>query len=249
MFFRCNCLLVIIAGVLSCSKVVAEQNSESPAKTPEQAAKSFVDTLDQGDFAGAAKSFDAAMLKAMPADELKKTWEKLLTQAGAYKGQLGARRESSDKYEIAYVTCEFEKAKIDARVVFDKDGKITGLFFGPSRKPTPSGAEETWDGVLKAGTTDLRLVFHLFKQKDGTYTGTMDSLDQGATGIPLDEVSVKSDSVRLGLKSAAVVFEGKRDKEKITGQFKQAGQSFPLTLTKSANTTKASRSPTPPAKP
>jgi hypothetical protein len=183
----------------------------------------------------------------MPTDELKKTWEKILGQAGAYKDQLGARRESSAKYEIVYVTCEFVKVKLDTRVVFDKDGKITGLFFSPTRNPAPTGAEEIWEGALKVGATNLRLVFHLFKQKDGTYTGTMDSPDQGAAGIVLDEVSVKADNVRLQLKSATVVFEGKRDKngQQILGEFKQAGQSFPLTLNRSAESKESGRPQTP----
>ena len=41
-----------------------------------QAAAEFIDLLDKGEFAKATKDFDAAMLKALPADELKKTWEK-----------------------------------------------------------------------------------------------------------------------------------------------------------------------------
>ena len=55
-------------------------------------------------------------------------------------------------------------------------------------------------GMLKAGGVELRLVFHLFKQKDGGYAATMDSPDQGSNGIVLDEVSVTGDAVRLGLR-------------------------------------------------
>jgi hypothetical protein len=64
----------------------------------------------------------------------------------------------------------------------------------------------------------------------------MDSPDQGATGTVLDEASIKDDAVRLELKSAKMVFEGKRDKDlpTITGELKQSGQTFPLTLKKAA---------------
>ncbi len=78
----------------------------------------------------------------------------------------------------------------------------------------------------------------------------MDSPDQGAKGIVLDEVTVKEDAVRLELKSARIVYEGKRaaDGREITGEFKQAGQTFPLTLKKVARA-KESRRPQTPRKP
>jgi len=46
--------------------------------------------------------------------------------------------------------------------------------------------------------------------------------------------SFKGDKVQLELKSAMMVFEGTVNKERkeITGEFKQAGQAFPLTLKK-----------------
>jgi pimeloyl-ACP methyl ester carboxylesterase len=226
------------------------QKPETQAGSREQAAKAFVELLDKGEFAKATNDFDDAMRKALPPDELKKTWEKVLNQAGAYKKQVASRTDTTGKYETVYVTCEFARMQLDARVVFDKGGKITGLFFGPVKKPTPKGMEEIWEGTLKVGAVELRLVFHLFKQKDGTYAGTMDSPDQGATDIALDEVSVKDDTVRLELKSAKMVFEGKRSKDgqELAGDLKQAGQTFPLTLKRVAKV-KESRRPQVPQKP
>jgi hypothetical protein len=237
MFAAFKYLLVLVVTLLSCAATVAQQKSESL----EQSAKSFVDLLNKKEFAKAATSFDAEMLKAMPAEELKNTWEKLLGQAGAFKSQLGARSEKSGEHEIVYVTCEFAKAKIDVRVVFDKDGKIGGLFFGPAKEPAPAGVEEIWEGTLKFGPTELPLVFHLFKQKDGSYIGTMDSPKQSATGIKLDEVAVKSERIKLELKSADVVFEGKIDKggTKITGSFQQSGQLHPLILKRKTDAKKS----------
>ena len=139
------------------------------------------------------------------------------------------RAGKSGKNEIVTVTCEFKKKKLDARVVFDKNGKITGLFF---KTPLPAGKEEIFEGMQRVGDIEIRLAFHFFKQENGTYLGTRDSPDQGAKNIPLDEVSIKGDAVRLELKSARMICEGKRDRngEAIAGDFKQAGQSFPLTL-------------------
>jgi uncharacterized protein len=221
-------------------------------KTPplEQSAKDFVGLLEKGDFAKATQDFDATMLKVMPADKLKATWEKVQEEAGAFKKQLGTRFEKQDKYEIVHVSCEFAQAKLDARVVFDKEAKISGLFFAPAAKPAPTGTEEIYEGALKAGAVDLNLVFHLFKQKDGAYSGTMDSPDQGAKGLHFDEVRVKDDTVRLELKSLKIVFEGKRGKDgaEITGTFTQAWVSLPLTLKRVAKATVVRR-PQVPQKP
>jgi pimeloyl-ACP methyl ester carboxylesterase len=246
MYAGCRCFFALCVAVLPLSSTRAQEKAQAKPGPLEQAAKAFVELLDQGEYAKATQGFDAAMLKALPPDELKKTWEKVLGQAGAFQKQLGTRVEKR-KYDNVFVTCQFAKAKVDARVVFDKDAKITGLFFAP---PAPTGAEEIYEGALKVGALELRIVFHLFKQKDGTYGATMDSPDQGAKGLVFDEVSVNEDKVRLGLMALKVVFEGKRSKDgqEIAGTFKQAGQPFPLMLKRVAKPTEARR-PQVPQKP
>jgi pimeloyl-ACP methyl ester carboxylesterase len=233
--------------VAVCSFSSTHAQEKPKAGGIEQAAKAFVELLDKGEFAKATENFDATMLKALPPAELKKTWEKVAGEAGAFKKILGSRQEAKGKYDIVFVTCEFAKTKLDARVVFDKDTKISGLFFAPPTKPTPTGAEEIYEGILKAGAVELRLVFHLFKQKDESYAGTMDSPGQGAKGIVLDNVTVKDDLVRLELDSAKLVVEGKRSKDgqEIVATFKQAGQSFPLTLKRVAKAKESGRPQTP----
>ena len=200
---------------------------EQPAKTAQtEAAKNFVQLLVDGKFDKAVIDFDAIMLKAMPADQLKRTWESVLAEAGRYKKTLETRTETAGIYLIVHVTCEFAKRPLDVRVVFNKAGKVSGLQFRPA---APKGTEEIWEGKLKAGVVELRIVFHLFKAKDGSYAGTMDSPDQGAKGIPLDEVSFKDDALALKLKRLAIVVDGTRDKsgQEIQGHFKQGKRTCP----------------------
>jgi pimeloyl-ACP methyl ester carboxylesterase len=233
-----------VLGLIACSSLSAQQETATKTKPLKESAAAFVEMLSKGEFTRATKEFDEAMLKALPPDELKKTWEKVLADAGAYKKQLGSRTQTKGEYEIVLVTCAFAKMKLDARVVFDKDKKITGLFF---KKTVPTGAEEIWEGKLKVGAVELRLIFHLFKQKDGTYAGTLDSPDQGASGLALDDVSVKEDKVKVELKVSRMVFEGKRSKDgkEIAGNLKQGGQSFSLTLKRVAKASETRRPQTP----
>jgi len=89
-----------------------------------------------------------------------------------------------------------------------------------------------WEGSLEVPGLELRIVFHISEQPDGILSATMDSPDQGAMGIPIDEVTIEDDHIRLELKSAFAVFEGilSEDFSTIEGEWKQAGRSFPLEL-------------------
>src|SRR5262245_7486170 len=237
----------LVASVLLATAILSDgprAQEKSQPSALESSAKAFVEMLDKGEFAKATEGYDAAMKKALPAAELKKTWDKLIGEAGAYKKTLRTRQETKGKYEAVIVTCECAKMNMDARVVFDKDAKITGLFF---KRTPPAGIEEIYEGKLKVGPLEVRLAFHLFKQKDASYAGTMDSPDQGAKDIVLDTVTVQDDTVKLELQSAKLVFQGKRsaDNQEIVGTFKQAGQTFPLTLKRVAKTTESRRPQTP----
>ena len=242
MSVRCRLWSCVLLPLLAPACAAGQEKSSKPAL--EQAARAFVEQLANGEFATATKGFDATMTRVMPPDKLKKTWDDVLADNGALQKLLGTRHETKGKYDIVFVTGQFAKRKTDTRVVFDKDGKITGLFF--SRTP-PTGTAEVYEGKLKAGTVEVRLVFKLFKQKDGSYEGTMDSPDQGAAGLLFDVVSVKDDLVRLEMTKATIVFEGKRSKDgqELDGTFKQASQSFPLALKRVAKVSAARRPQTP----
>jgi uncharacterized protein len=95
-------------------------------------ARAFLSALAKDDLAAATKDFDEAMKKALPAEKLRDVWKDLVAKGGAFKKLGGARPSKAGKYDIVTVQCEFEKAAFDARVVFDADKRITGLFFKPA---------------------------------------------------------------------------------------------------------------------
>ncbi len=92
--------------------------------------------------------------------------------------------------------------------------------------------EGIWEGKLKVPGAELRIIFKISKNPDGTLTATLDSPDQGATDIPVEEVTFKDNTLRLEVKSAGGVFEGKvsEDFSVIEGEWKQSGGTFPLTV-------------------
>ncbi len=89
----------------------------------------------------------------------------------------------------------------------------------------------TWQGALSVGGTRLRLVLILKKEVDGTYSGTMDSIDQQAMGIPISKASYLDGKVRIEVDSVKGHYEGlmSADGSAITGTWTQ-GETFPLDL-------------------
>jgi len=133
--------MAVLAGLSLLAVVLAGPAARAQDPVPAEdaltvKAREFITTMTKGDFAGAVGGFDETMLKAMPADKLAALWTKQLpAQVGAFKQQGPARREQLQGYEIVLITCSFEKTLLDARVVFDKDGKIAGLQFVPPAPP------------------------------------------------------------------------------------------------------------------
>ncbi|MBS1789259.1 MAG: hypothetical protein JST85_16150 [Acidobacteria bacterium] len=92
------------------------------------------------------------------------------------------------------------------------------------------GVEGDWEGTLKAGQLEFRLAVHIKKDDKGAVTATLDSVDQGAMGIPVSSVSVSDGTLKFALDSIQASYEGKLDAARnvITGNWSQGGGSLPL---------------------
>jgi len=102
-------------------------------KDQKEMAKGFLKALVEANWTEAGKDFDATMKKVLPADKLEETWKTIKAQVGPLKKQLGVRTETGPKYDIVFLTCEFEKKTLDVKVVFDKEKHVAGFFIVPSR--------------------------------------------------------------------------------------------------------------------
>lgn len=88
-----------------------------------------------------------------------------------------------------------------------------------------------WNGMLKVKGMELRIVFNIARQGDA-YTATMDSPDQGAFDIPMTSAEFKNPDIKLTHSAAMIVYSGKLEEGQIKGTFNQAGQSFPMDLSR-----------------
>jgi hypothetical protein len=92
-----------------------------------------------------------------------------------------------------------------------------------------------WEGSLETPGGKLRLVFNL-ANKDGSASGTIDSLDQGAMGIPMNEISATNGAIKIAVRIVTGSYDGKlsEDGKVLTGQWTQGGVTLPLVLNKAA---------------
>jgi len=145
--------LMSLSLLVSVSPVLPAQDPAPAEDSLTVKARAFLAALEKGEFDLAAGDFDATMKKVSGPDKLEVLWRKQLpAKLGAFKKQSTARREQFQDYEIVLVTCEFEKAVIDARIVFDKAEKLAGFAFVPTAPPAayappayadPAGFEES----------------------------------------------------------------------------------------------------------
>ncbi len=89
-----------------------------------------------------------------------------------------------------------------------------------------------WLGKLKVQGIELRIIFHIVQEDDGSYTAAMDSPDQGALGIPVSKVNIFGDTLILEVAAVAGKYTGTLDtiNNLISGTWKQGGRNFDLPL-------------------
>src|SRR5713226_9153768 len=88
-----------------------------------------------------------------------------------------------------------------------------------------------WQGALEAGPAKLRIGLHITRNSAGAYTSTLDSVDQGATGLPVAVTRITGRLLHLELPNLRASYDGElsADGNSIEGEFTQ-GPDLPLTL-------------------
>lgn len=108
------------------------------------------------------------------------------------------------------------------------------------------GVEGTWQGTLNVGAVSLRLGLHVTRTAEGAYSSTLDSLDQGARGLPIQTTTFNAGKLRFEIPNLRASFEGalSADGQTIEGTFTQ-GAAFPLTWKRVAKVEERKRPQTP----
>jgi hypothetical protein len=96
--------------------------------------------------------------------------------------------------------------------------------------------EGDWQGTLKTGPAELRLVVHVTRGDQGGLTGTLDSPDQNVKGIAIPSVTLADGVVKFAVPQIGGAYEARLDAgaNAMAGTWRQGGSSFPLDLSRAA---------------
>lgn len=86
-----------------------------------------------------------------------------------------------------------------------------------------------WAGSLALPNASLRLRVNLTAAGEG-WKATLDSLDQAAMGIPVEEVVFRENKLRLKMPAIGAAYEATLSDGEMRGTFQQGGATFPLVL-------------------
>jgi len=116
-----------------------------------------------------------------------------------------------------YADLDFKRAKVEAKAQ-------------PKPAP-PSDIDGAWLGTVELSGIKLRLVFHILNTADGL-TATMDSPDQGVSGVPATGVTRNGPSLKIELKQKSAAYEGKisPDLATIDGTYTWSAGHLPLVV-------------------
>jgi dienelactone hydrolase len=129
---------LFLAVTLATVGLIVPFRAYSGSSDTRASGEQFVDLLAKGDFAGAVARYDQTMRAALPEPKLREAWQSVEAQAGGFRKRLQTRLLKIESYDVALVTCEFERAKLETKVVFNAQGEVSGLFFLPSTAGTES---------------------------------------------------------------------------------------------------------------
>ncbi len=104
----------------------------------------------------------------------------------------------------------------------------------PASSPSlPEKFVGVWEGKIETPGGSLRIVFH-FENKDGAAVGSIDSPDQGASGIPISRMTVDGNAIQVGVQIISGEYKGKLsdDGKTISGDWSQGSATLTLVLAK-----------------
>lgn len=125
-YFVALLAIMLVVPLISC-----EQEQKVEAQDLTGSAKDFVGLLAKGDYADAVAKFDDTMKGVMPEAELEGAWQSLLGKVGPFQKIVGVTQQKQEGYDIVRVTCAFEEAELDVKVVYDNKQQVSGLWFVP----------------------------------------------------------------------------------------------------------------------
>ncbi|HEX8169130.1 MAG TPA: DUF3887 domain-containing protein [Thermoanaerobaculia bacterium] len=125
---RSLALLVLFAVGCSSAAPAARPAVEMTQTVPlTERARTIVTRITEG--ADVTGDFNDEMRAKLSADALRNVWSQLTTQTGELRLVGEPQQTSEAGYDVVYVPLTFANGSLRAKVVFDREGDVAGLFF------------------------------------------------------------------------------------------------------------------------
>ena len=105
-----------------------ETMSAAPLSDAAAKARLVIDSLSTNDWDAVTAQFDAAMRSALTADSLSAAWTQIARTVGAFESRGTTTVSRAGHVTVTNTPLDFEGGELVARVSFNDDGSVAGLF-------------------------------------------------------------------------------------------------------------------------
>jgi RNA polymerase sigma factor (sigma-70 family) len=95
---------------------------------------------------------------------------------------------------------------------------------------SPQDLQGHWKGALNVQGVTLHLIINIARMTDGSYSSTLQSIDQGSTEIPANDITYDAPNVKMDWKGIDGTFKGTLTDGKLSGTWTQGRMALPLKL-------------------
>jgi hypothetical protein len=205
---------------------------------PDGALTSTIDNIDMNIYGIKVKSTSVQGSNVtLAVDDQVEASGQSINLVGTFAGTIAANGK-----EVTGTWTQDEPQQPPTEIHFERAARAAG---GAASAAQPSVAGD-WAGTLSAGPAQLRLLLHIKAAADGTLNGTLDSIDQGANGIPIKSVTLKDGKLSLDVEAVHGTYEGtvNKDASGISGTWTQ-GQPLELNFKRAEPQTAAPKAAAP----
>jgi uncharacterized protein len=176
-----SCILALLLALtaLPCAAQLSDvqnpnrqtSNDAAGQKTPPwvTAGQQVVQNLATGQFDKVEGQFNAKMTAANKPGALAGAWASMVKQLGPYQSVTMVRVGKVQNLNAVLFTCKFQNSLGDVELVYEPDGKIASLHFGPHREPLPPWKAPSYAQPSSFSEQPLNLVNGTFEMP-GTLT-------------------------------------------------------------------------------
>jgi uncharacterized protein len=246
-----GCFLVQ-ATVFYCGALVAQTPAKPAAQSSAQTSAQTRPVGIEGEWDGVLQVGEAQLklvlhLSGEKAGELRAKLDSADQAVYGLEATSVVHEQNSLHFEIASVGASFEgKVSADARAIngnWKQGGSTFVLIFhrqsvsAGGRRPANavSALEGTWQGAFENGNMRFRLQLHVAHDADKSLSGTLDSLDQGANGLPVSKLSEKNGVVHFEIAIVSGSYDGTLNaaRNAIAGKWTQSQDTVALDFKRS----------------